>query len=183
MSAFFDAVIDLMQEVRSEKMLNIGCGEGFDIKHICEHKCSTIQQYFGFDLNIEGLRIARNMLPHLQFDAVCGDICHLPFKLDRFDLILCLEVLEHIRCPERVLKEITRQFNGHCILSVPNEPLYRLTRMVLFRLNIRDLGNHPEHLNNWSKNSFSRLIEKYFVIDQVITPFPWTIVLCRKKEK
>lgn len=180
---FFNNIIQFITVVKHSYILNLGCGEGFDIKNIYEKREIEIEYCCGLDLNFEALKMAKEVLFHLPFDAIKGDIHHLPFKLDRFDLILCLEVLEHLPFPEKVLKEISHHFSGYCIFSVPNEPLYRLTRMLLFRQNIRQLGNHPEHLNHWSKNEFSRLIRKYFIIDQVVTPFLWTIVLCHKKEK
>jgi 2-polyprenyl-3-methyl-5-hydroxy-6-metoxy-1,4-benzoquinol methylase len=127
--------------------------------------------------------MAKKVLNNLQLDVIKGDIYYLPFTLNRFDLILCLEVLEHLTFPEKVMEEVSIHFNGYCIFSVPNEPLFRLTRLLLFKQNIRKLGNHPEHINHWSRNKFSRLIRKYFIIDQIVTPFPWTIVLCHKKEK
>ena len=102
---------------------------------------------------------------------------YLPLDLGRFELILCLEVLEHLRWPERVLLDISNRFKGACIFSVPNEPLYRLTRMLLLHRDLRHFGNHPEHLQNWSSRDISRLLNRYFTIDRVIRPFPWTVVL------
>ncbi len=52
---------------------------------------------------------------------------------------------------------------------------------MVYKRNIRRLGDHPEHLNHWSKNGITRLISKYFTIEQVVAPFPWTIVLGRSK--
>lgn len=176
---FYDALIQLIDLVKPTNMLNIGCGEGFDLRNIYDRGI-TPEYCCGLDLNLEALRMAKKALADLQFDAASGDIYNLPIKLSRFDLILCLEVLEHLAHPERILKEISKLNNYYCIFSVPNEPFYRLTRMLLFRQNIRKLGNHPEHRNKWSKSSFSRLIKRHFNIDQILSPFPWTIVLCHQ---
>ena len=179
---FYDSIVKLIALVRPANMLDIGCGEGFSLRNIYEKGGINIEYCCGLDLELEALRMAKKSLIDSQFDATNGDIYYLPFKLNRFDLILCLEVLEHLACPERILNKISQHFNGYCMFSVPNEPLYRLTRLLLFRLNIRRLGNHVEHVNNWSKKSFSRLIQRYFIIDQIVAPFPWTIVLCHKRE-
>lgn len=177
---FFQNLLKLIVLLKPFNILNIGCGEGFDIKNIYQ-KGKMNFECCCMDLNFDALKMTKKLLCHLPFHAINGDIYYLPFKLDSFDLILCLEVLEHLAFPEKALDELSRHFNGHCIFSVPNEPLYRLTRMLLFRQNVRQFGDHPEHLNHWSKNKFARLIKKYFIIDQIITPFPWTIVLCHKK--
>lgn len=178
---FYDSLIKLIALVRPACILNTGCGEGFDTKIVCEKVNSAY--CCGLDLNSDALKMAQELLTTFRFDAVQGDIYRLPFKLNRFDIVLCLEVLEHLKYPERVLREISRHYNGYCLFSVPNEPLYRLTRLLVFRANIRQLGDHPEHLNHWSKSRFTRLIRRYFTIDQTVTPFPWTIVLCHNKEK
>jgi len=180
---FLDNLTQLITLIKPSYIFNIGCGEGLDIKNIYEKGEINIEYCCGLDLNFDALKIARQMSTNVKFDAIKGDIYYLPSKLNRFDLILCLEVLEHLTFPGKALKEISHHFNGYCIFSVPNEPLYRLTRLLLFKQNIRQLGNHPEHLNHWSKNKFSRLLRKYFIIDQLVTPFPWTIVLCHKKEE
>ena len=180
---FLDNLTQLITLIKPSYIFNIGCGEGLDIKNIYEKGKINIEYCCGLDLNFDALKMAKQMSTNVKFDAIKGDIYYLPSTLNRFDLILCLEVLEHLTFPGKVLKEISQHFNGYCIFSVPNEPLYRLTRLLLFKQNIRQLGNHPEHLNHWSKNKFSRLLRKYFIIDQLVTPFPWTIVLCHKKEE
>ncbi|MFX0205487.1 MAG: class I SAM-dependent methyltransferase [Candidatus Hodarchaeota archaeon] len=180
---FYESLIKLIVSVKPGNMLNIGCGEGFDIKRIYESGITNFGYCYGLDLNFDSLKIAKKNLTNLRFHAVMGDIYYLPIKLDRFNVILCLEVLEHLNYPERALKEISQHFNGWCIFSVPNEPLYRLTRMIVFKQNILKLGNNSAHINRWSKNKFSHLIRKFFTVDDIITSFPWTIVLCHKKGK
>ncbi len=177
---FFGDLARLIALVEPMSILSLGCGEGFDLKSICE-KSPGSPYCCGLDLNPGALRVAQELVRNFQFDSIQGDIHHLPFRLDRFDTVLCLEVLEHLEHPEAVMREISQRYNGYCVFSVPNEPLYRLTRMLLFRLNVRQFGNHPDHINHWSKRSFAQLVGQYFVIDQVTTPFPWTMVLCHSR--
>ena len=179
---FYDNIIKLVSHVKHSNILSVGCGECFDVQSILDSSKIKYEYCCGFDLNLDSLKMARKTMTHLRLDVINGDIDHLPFKLNKFDIIFCLEVLEHLTNPDNVLKEIHHNFNGYCVFSVPNEPLYRLTRAFIYRLNIKELGNHPEHLNNWSKRKFSRLIKKYFEIDQIIASFPWTIVLCHSKD-
>lgn len=175
-------LVKLVTQVKHSYILNLGCGEGYDIKNIYEKENINIEYCCGLDLNFEALKMARQVLTNIRFDAIKGDINNLPIRPNKFNLLLCLEVLEHLSCPEKVLIDISCHFNGYCIFTVPNEPLYRLTRLLLYRKNIKEFGNHPEHLNLWSKKAFYRLISKYYIIDQVVTSFPWTIILCHKKD-
>jgi len=125
------------------------------------------------------LRVSLNILSDRPYRAICGDLTNLPVKLQKFDLLLCLEVLEHLPKPVKILEQISQEYVGHCIFSVPNEPVYRLTRMILFRQDVRRFGNHPDHVNHWSSGSFQRLAAKYFRVERVVRPYPWTVVLCR----
>ena len=58
--------------------------------------------------------------------------CYLPFKSETFDLITCLEVLEHVLQPARILKESFRclKRGGHLVVLVPNNTL--LFRIIWF---------------------------------------------------
>ena len=178
---FFDSLVELILWARPTYVLNIGCGEGLDMKNIFKRANVDFAYSCGLDLRLEALKMAEKMLADSHFDAIQGDLYHLPFKLGKFDMILCLEVLEHMQRPEQLLSELSQRYSGHCLFSVPNEPCYRLTRLLLFRRNIRRFGDHPEHLNHWSTDGFIRLIRKHFTVDQVMAPFPWTAVLCHNK--
>ena len=61
---------------------------------------------------------------------VVGDAARLPFPDRSFDLVMCVEVLEHI--PERFLRrvcaELTRVTRGHLIIGVPYDQDLRLGR-------------------------------------------------------
>jgi hypothetical protein len=46
---------------------------------------------------------------------------------------------------------------------------------------LKDMGNTPGHLQHWSRRSFLRLVSSYAEVVKVLTPLPWTVVLCRTK--
>jgi hypothetical protein len=52
---------------------------------------------------------------------------------------------------------------------------------VLRGRHLRGLGNHPEHLQRFSRSQFLELVARRFEI--VATPrcFPWTMVLGRRR--
>jgi SAM-dependent methyltransferase len=183
LETFFRTVVTLLSSVDSKTVLSLGCGEGLDLKHMLDLSWPGADNYYGLDFSPKVLQQSLTTLNTIPFRVVCGDVAHLPLKLDDFDLILCLELLEHVRNPSRVIEEIFNQFRGYCIFSVPNEPFYRLTRMLRFRQNIMHFGNHPDHINHWSASSFRRTLEKHTTVLKVAKSFPWTIVLCRGNEK
>ena len=96
-----------------------------------------------------------------------------------FDLVICLEVLEHLDDPEMALKELGRVTNKFCLLSVPNEPLWRIMNIMRVKY-ISNLGNTPGHINHWSRKKFLKLLSKYFKVINYKNSTPWIIVLVEK---
>lgn len=182
LEVFFRTIVAVLSDLKSNAVLSLGCGEGLELRYLHDMGWSGAARYYGLDLSRGAIRESRNVLDGIPFNAVCGDVGSLPLRLDRFDLIICLELLEHVQNPSYVLEEVFSRYRGHCVFSVPNEPLYRLTRMLRFRQNIRHFGNHPEHVNHWSASGFTRLLEKHATILRVEKPFPWTVVLCKGRE-
>jgi ubiquinone/menaquinone biosynthesis C-methylase UbiE len=106
---------------------------------------------------------------------VHGDAQRLPFPDSSFDLIVCVEVLEHLLDPERGLQELARVGTKHLMLSVPREPIFRSCNLLTGRY-VKDLGNTPGHFNHWSTRSFTRFVSQVAEVRLVSTPFPWTVV-------
>ena len=89
-------------------------------------------------------------------------------------------MLEHLEEPERGIKEIRRVAKKYVLLSVPNEPIWRILNIVRFKY-WNHFGNTPGHINNWSTKAFIKIISKSFNIIKIKNPLPWTILLCEKK--
>jgi 2-polyprenyl-3-methyl-5-hydroxy-6-metoxy-1,4-benzoquinol methylase len=61
-------------------------------------------------------------------------VAELPFAADSFDLVLCIEVLEHLFSPQRAAAEIQRVLRpgGRLVASAPNVAYWRLRANMLF---------------------------------------------------
>ncbi|MSO86016.1 MAG: class I SAM-dependent methyltransferase [Acidimicrobiia bacterium] len=112
---------------------------------------------------------------HCGVSGVFADIHRLPFPDASFDLVLGIEVLEHVADPMAALRELSRLATGHLVVSVPREPIWRLANLARGKY-IGALGNTPGHINHWSRRSFVELIGQHFNVESVTTPFPWTMV-------
>lgn len=110
-----------------------------------------------------------------DFAPVFGDIGHLPFGDDTFDLVLAIEVLEHVPYPELAMAELARVARRDLVLSVPREPVWCVANLARGKY-VRDLGNTPGHVNHWSKGAFAELVARRFHVRAVRSPFPWTMV-------
>src|SRR6185503_20654249 len=102
----------------------------------------------------------------------------LPFADGEFELAAAIEVLEHVPDPEATVAEMARVARRHLLVSVPREPLWRGLNMARGAY-WRSLGNTPGHLNHWSKRSFTNMLAKHGTVEEVRSPFPWTMLLVR----
>jgi SAM-dependent methyltransferase len=172
---FHDTVVQLIEGTNAHNIFEAGCGEGFSSRHIIS-TCDC--QFVGMDKNFQALLLAKINCPNGVFYQ--GDIFCLPFIDRSFDLVISLEVLEHLPDPLNALIELCRVSRKWLILSVPHEPFFRYAN--LFRgKNMRNWGNDPEHINHWTKKSFVNFVGRNCAIQNCILRFPWIILLTRVK--
>jgi 2-polyprenyl-3-methyl-5-hydroxy-6-metoxy-1,4-benzoquinol methylase len=164
----------MLHNLPVRRVLDAGCGEGFGMRNVLAEHPHTI----GMDREVEALQVARHISPGNSFSV--GDLLALPFRDREFDLVVCLEVLEHIERPERALSELYRVSNSWMLLSVPHEPLFRGANFLRGK-NMHDWGNDPGHVNHWSARGFARFVAQHCRIIAQRQSFPWTLVLCQKR--
>ena len=176
MRGFHDSLDELWELARPESVLDVGCGEGVLTCEWADRLDGG--RIVGIDLDDPKLRTewAARSRPNLEFQA--ADATSLSFDDDEFDTATAIEVLEHVPDPEATLSEMARVARRHLLVSVPREPLWRMLNMARGAY-LRDLGNTPGHLNHWSKVGFHSLLTRYGKVQEVRTPFPWTMLLVR----
>jgi 2-polyprenyl-3-methyl-5-hydroxy-6-metoxy-1,4-benzoquinol methylase len=144
-------------------------------------------------------KLRRGVEGGVLFDL--GDLREMPYGDDSFDLVMCLEVLEHLPDPHRGLRELRRVTSAHCLVSVPHEPFFRATNFLRgkhvpawgrdpehlqhwtarqFRHLVGQYFEIPEHLQHWTARQFRHLVGQYFEIERFVYSFPWVIALGRK---
>jgi SAM-dependent methyltransferase len=170
MRGFMGALDELLEGLVPQRILEVGVGEGHVTARVQERfPKATI---FGVDLPDDELagdwRTA-------GLACVFGDATRLPAPDGAFDLVLAIEVLEHIPGPDAALAEIARVCSGTLIASVPFEPIWRVGNLARRRY-VRQLGNTPGHVNHWTTWGFRRFVATRFDLDRVANPLPWTIV-------
>lgn len=175
---FFDTLIRECAKVKPQTVLDVGCGEGFTLNKLSQNKIG--QELVGIDFLDTAIKIGKKIHPELTLKQ--GTIYEIPFKDNSFDLVICTEVLEHLDDPQKALAELQRVTKGTCIISVPHEPFFMAANFLRGK-NISRWGNDIEHINHWSRNGIRNLINKYLSVTSVKNPFPWTIVIAKKKKK
>jgi 2-polyprenyl-3-methyl-5-hydroxy-6-metoxy-1,4-benzoquinol methylase len=180
---FHRQIVLLVEAVEAERILDAGCGEGFVVSYLLQENDGLI--ITGMDCSLDAIEMARQMVPLVLskveggvfFDV--GDLREMPYSDDSFDLVMCLEVLEHLPDPHRGLRELGRVTSAHCLVSVPHEPFFRATNFLRGK-HVPAWGRDPEHLQHWTAKQFRRLVEQYFEVERFVYSFPWVIALGRK---
>lgn len=96
---------------------------------------------------------------------------------DSADLVVCSEMLEHLKHPEETLCILQRVASDYLIFSVPHEPVWCVLNMMRGKY-LDSFGNTPEYFQHWSIKSFAKLVERYFEVIDMRIPAPWIMSLC-----
>jgi len=167
---------NLVKHLPGTNGFEIGSGEGYIVDYINEVRPDL--QLMGSDISLDLIR--KTAADHLDSGWLITLGEALPFSNRSFDIVFACEVLEHVYQPEEVLKEIQRITDGYLVISVPQEPIWRILNMLRFKY-VRDFGNTPGHVNHWSVNGITQLIGKYFQVEQVKVAFPWSFVVAKQR--
>lgn len=173
---FFQNIADLYGKITVKSILDVGCGEGLVLKSLAKN-VSTLECH-AIDISEAEVIDAKRNIPFC--DVVMGSADQLPFEDNAKELVICSEVLEHLENPDAALKEICRVTSKYAILTVPNEPLWRILNMVRGKY-WSDWGNTPDHRNHWTPGGFRKFASAQFVILEERHPVPWNFLLCEKK--
>jgi 2-polyprenyl-3-methyl-5-hydroxy-6-metoxy-1,4-benzoquinol methylase len=176
MTGFESALDELWTRAAPESILDVGCGEGVLTEQWADRLGD--RRIVGIDLDDPKLRLEwdKRQRPNLEYRA--EDATNLSFADDEFDMATAIEVLEHVPDPERTVSEMARVARRRLLVSVPREPLWRALNLARGAY-VKDLGNTPGHINHWSKRSFVQMLSRHGTVEEVRSPFPWTMVLVR----
>ena len=181
MNRFFSSMDDLLEMASFNNVYEGGCGEGFVSAHIhdyCMQKGLDQVIQKASDISKSKVTEAAQRFPEIEFET--ASLYKLPEIDNTYDLVVGCEVLEHMEQPNDALKELMRVSKGYVLVSVPNEPIWRILNMLRGKY-WRDLGNTPGHVQHWSKAQFLSFVKRHGDVICVKKPFPWTMVLLRKR--
>lgn len=161
-------------ELTPKTVLEVGCGEGYITHRLANRHKTTLT--FAIDLSLDILRQASAQCSESNF--ACASAYNLPFQDRNFDLVVCVETLEHLEEPHLALGEIERVCKRYILVSVPQEPIWRMLNLARGTY-IEHWGNTPGHVQHWSVRQFVSLLKEHVCVLRVVTPLPWTMALCK----
>lgn len=142
--------------VTGKRVLDVGCGAGVGTRLLLEAGAKDV---VGVDIRPEALQLARQDDPRSDDAYVRHDLNQaMPFRDGEFDLVVALEVLEHVAEQKLLLAEIQRVLSedGMALISVPNKAFEEFWTELAGEEN-------PYHVHVPDLEEFVELL----------APFPW----------
>lgn len=177
MSGFLARIDETLPATPPRRVLEVGVGEGEIAGRILQrHPDAAITVLDLPDPDLGAHWRERGLA------GVFGDVVALPFPDGTFDLVLAIEVLEHVPHPAAMLREIARVGARDVVLSVPWEPVWRIGNLARGRY-VGALGNTPGHIQHWGRRRFRDLVAHHLDVTAVHSPLPWTVVGARVRTR
>ena len=174
---WYKPALELIKKIKNGVSLDVGCGMG---------EFAILLKKRGFNVYCtDGSKRYVKNAENLGFNAKQTDFNNtLPFKDGFFDLVSCLEVIEHIENAENLIDEMRRVLKkkGYLLISTPNSAFLGSRIRALLGLPIADEGYH---FRFFTYNSLIKLLKKNkfkIVSDNSISFLPFYL-LTKKNPK
>jgi ubiquinone/menaquinone biosynthesis C-methylase UbiE len=148
-----------------DRVLDIGCHSGLFTEKIVTR--FNIKQIYGLDISPRAISFAKKRIKGGKF--LVGNAHKLPYKSNYFDVVYCLEMLEHVEDPDKVIREIKRVLkkNGHAIILIPTDNL--LFRITWYLWNLYQPVWKDVHIQSFQSSSLiDKLKKANLEIEQVV---------------
>jgi len=141
--AFYDRMINLLLDhgvdYNEKRIADVGCGTGRLLR--------SMQAKFQ-PASLTGFEYSENALKHLRSNGSEIEFCHLDIYKGtsrQFDVLFCIEVLEHLLHPDLALRNLVRMLapSGTALITVPNGRI----------------DTWEGHINFWSPESWKVFLE------------------------
>lgn len=129
-------------------VLDVPCGMGWGTARLDRARTRT-----GVDISAEAVAEGRRRYPHVEFYE--GSMADLPFDVDHFDVVSCLEGIEHVP------REVGGAFIDEAARVVKSDGLLLLSSP--YCRNGRHSGN-PHHVYEYPPDEITELVERRFHI-------------------
>ena len=110
------------------RVLDVGCSSGYLARRLVESGCTVV----GIELDERAAAAARNVCA----EVLVGDAerMELPFAPRSFDVVLCGDLVEHLRDPQRFLERVRPLLRegGRLVLTTPNVANWTMRLGLLF---------------------------------------------------
>jgi len=158
----------------NKKVLDIGCATGALGMMLKENGCYVV----GVEIDEESAKVAEKRLDAVHIGDIEEIADKLPWPEESFDVVACIDILEHLRRPDLTLLKIKKYLkrDGMLIASIPNVAHWSTRISVaLGRFNYEEYGIRDKtHLRFFTLKSIKQLFEEteYEIVKVDYTEYP-----------
>jgi len=139
-------ILDKVDNDSVKSILDVGCGDGVKTNYLCNHfSTNTI----GIDFTQSGIDVAQQKFdetPNLNF--ICVDASEPHIYNEKFDMISCFEVLEHVDDWQTLVDQFANTSNRWILLSFPAGRMRKYEHQI-------------GHVRNFRKGEIERYLMKH----------------------
>lgn len=161
------------------RLLDLGCGIGLTLSILAQEFPKSV----GCDIDENAIAATRVIMKEvgLKIPLIIYDGRTLPFKDNSFDIVTSIEVIEHVKEPELMLREIKRILKSDGILHIttankwwPYEPHFKLPflsylpeKLADFYVKLTKKGEDYQGIKLPSYEEFRNLVGNFFLIEDI----------------
>jgi SAM-dependent methyltransferase len=138
--------------VADKDVLDFGCGAGYGVEIL---RSAGARRVVGIDNASDAINYAGSRYAAEGVSFVVGDCEHSGFRSASFDVVVCLEVLEHLDRWLESLQEVRRLLrdDGVFIVSTPNRAIYARERQGV---------PNPFHVHEFDEHELASALRQQF---------------------
>ena len=142
------------QLCRGKRVLDVGCGVGYGSDYLAAEGAAEV---VGLDISEEAIAYANRHYCRPNLRYLRADALHLPSDLGSFDVIVALEIFEHVSDPGCLLDQLSHHLreDGVLLVSTPN----KLTFSPGFPTNS---SPNEYHVREYYRDEFLAILESRF---------------------
>lgn len=164
---FYSKNLNKLSVSKKLKILDVGCSTGAITKWL--KAVFPEYDFWGCDISIKTIGIAKENSKGVRF--VVGDAHKLPFKGNKFDVVIMNSVLDHTRNPKKVVKEVRRVLkSGGLFLSMtPCERGFLTIHRIFHNFSFfrKHRLNYCGHNHAFTRKELRQMLEKQkFLINE-----------------
>jgi SAM-dependent methyltransferase len=135
-----------------QSLLEVGTAYGFFL----ELASKEFNEAVGVDVTEEGVKYARE---NLNLNAYVADLLEWDFKDKKINIACMWDTIEHLRSPHLYIEKISNNMDSGGLIAITTGDIDSF--VARWRKNKWRLIHPPTHAHYFSKDSITRLLDKY----------------------
>jgi ubiquinone/menaquinone biosynthesis C-methylase UbiE len=147
-----------LEEYIPNNMLDVGCGDGSRTMRIASYCNIDITRIYGVDYDEDLIKKCQDIFHAVKIDLEFESI---PHHNDIFDLVICNQVLEHLKNYSKVIDELIRitKKKGYILIGIPNLAHLINRIYLLFGIQPMCIALDGPHVRAFTHRNFVKMLD------------------------